>query len=83
MTDWTQRRGEAPRQEDADEGATAGAGRIGDDTAGATRADGGGTSGGGGTAGGGGGASGGVTGTGDDAGETDGAAQPDADITES
>ncbi len=91
MDEWRQERGEAPQGGDEMTGGTAGASRIGDDTAGATRADGGGTSGGGGTAGGGGGSTGGMAGTPDDIGAGDsiseagtgGAAQPDADITES
>ena len=71
MDEWRQERGESPAADGAATGGTAGASRIGDDTAGATRADGGGVSGGGGTAGGGGGASGGMTGTADDVGEGD------------
>ena len=71
MDEWRQQRGEAPQEGGPDEGGGAGASRIGDDTAGATRADGGGVSGGGGTAGGGGGGTGGMTGTGDDIGAGD------------
>jgi hypothetical protein len=83
MSDFTQRRGDPPPEDENASGATPDASRIGDDTAGATRADAGGTSGGSGTAGGSGGASGRMSGTGDDVGESSDAGWSNADITES